>query len=97
MLIKEYRIPLPLTVEEYRIAQLYMIAVSITRRGEGGGGCKGRGGGVIKILNGKGGVFIGRCLCRRICEYTLMLLMMIIAEKEPRGDERRRQWSGDNS
>ena len=27
MLIKEYRIPLPLTVEEYRIAQLYMIAV----------------------------------------------------------------------
>ncbi|KOB72915.1 Protein retinal degeneration B [Operophtera brumata] len=26
MLIKEYRIPLPLTVEEYRIAQLYMIA-----------------------------------------------------------------------
>lgn len=29
MLIKEYRIPLPLTVEEYRIAQLYMIAVSI--------------------------------------------------------------------
>jgi len=29
MLIKEYRIPLPLTVEEYRIAQLYMIAVSV--------------------------------------------------------------------
>ena len=28
MLIKEYRIPMPLTVEEYRIAQLYMIAVS---------------------------------------------------------------------
>lgn len=28
MLIKEYRIPLPLTVEEYRIAQLYMICVS---------------------------------------------------------------------
>lgn len=28
MLIKEYRIPLPLTVEEYRIAQLFMIAVS---------------------------------------------------------------------
>lgn len=27
MLIKEYRIPLPLTVEEYRIAQLFMIAV----------------------------------------------------------------------
>lgn len=27
MLIKEYRIPLPLTVEEYRIAQLYMIQV----------------------------------------------------------------------
>ncbi|XP_037088501.1 protein retinal degeneration B-like isoform X3 [Pollicipes pollicipes] len=26
MLIKEYRIPLPLTVDEYRIAQLYMIA-----------------------------------------------------------------------
>ena len=33
MLIKEYRIPLPLTVEEYRIAQLYMIQVchSITQ------------------------------------------------------------------
>lgn len=29
MLIKEYRIPLPLQLEEYRIAQLYMIAVSI--------------------------------------------------------------------
>lgn len=29
MLIKEYRIPLPLTVEEYRIAQLFMIAVSV--------------------------------------------------------------------
>ncbi len=28
MLIKEYRIPLPLTVDEYKIAQLYMIAVS---------------------------------------------------------------------
>ncbi len=26
MLIKEYRIPLPMSVEEYRIAQLYMIA-----------------------------------------------------------------------
>jgi len=26
VLIKEYRIPLPLTVEEYRIAQLYMVA-----------------------------------------------------------------------
>jgi hypothetical protein len=29
MLIKEYRIPVPMTVDEYRIAQLYMIAVSI--------------------------------------------------------------------
>ena len=28
MLIKEYRIPLPLTVDEYRIAQLYMLQVS---------------------------------------------------------------------
>lgn len=28
MLVKEYRIPLPLSVEEYRVAQLYMIAVS---------------------------------------------------------------------
>lgn len=28
MIIKEYRIPLPMTVEEYRIAQLYMIQVS---------------------------------------------------------------------
>jgi hypothetical protein len=26
MLIKEYRIPLPLSVEEYKIAQLFMIA-----------------------------------------------------------------------
>lgn len=25
MLIKEYRIPLPFTVEEYKIAQLYMV------------------------------------------------------------------------
>ena len=31
MLVKEYRIPLPLTVDEYRIAQLYMIAVSVER------------------------------------------------------------------
>lgn len=30
VLVKEYRIPLPLTVEEYRVAQLYMIAVSTT-------------------------------------------------------------------
>ena len=29
MLIKEYRIPLPLTVEEYKIAQLYIIQVSV--------------------------------------------------------------------
>lgn len=28
MLIKEYRIPLPMSVDEYRIAQLYMIQVS---------------------------------------------------------------------
>lgn len=27
MLIKEYRIPMPMSVEEYRIAQLYMIQV----------------------------------------------------------------------
>ena len=27
MLIKEYHIPLPLTLEEYKIAQLYMIQV----------------------------------------------------------------------
>ena len=27
MLIKEYRIPVPITVDEYRIAQLYMIVV----------------------------------------------------------------------
>jgi hypothetical protein len=27
MLIKEYRIPLPLTLKEYSIAQLYMIQV----------------------------------------------------------------------
>jgi hypothetical protein len=29
MLIKEYRIPVPMTVDEYRIAQLYMIVVGI--------------------------------------------------------------------
>lgn len=28
MLIKEYRIPMPMSVDEYRIAQLYMIQVS---------------------------------------------------------------------
>ena len=32
MLIKEYRIPMPLTVNEYRIAQLYMIQVRVERR-----------------------------------------------------------------
>lgn len=31
MLIKEYRIPVPMTVDEYRIAQLYMIVVSEIR------------------------------------------------------------------
>ena len=30
MLVKEYHIPLPLTVEEYRIAQLYMIQVQLS-------------------------------------------------------------------
>jgi len=30
MLIKEYRIPVPMTVDEYRIAQLYMIVVGDT-------------------------------------------------------------------
>ena len=29
MLIKEYRIPVPLSLEEYKIAQLYMIQVSL--------------------------------------------------------------------
>nr|CAG4641444.1 EOG090X00NX [Eurycercus lamellatus] len=37
MLIKEYRIPLPLTVEEYRIAQLYMIAKKSREESEGEG------------------------------------------------------------
>lgn len=31
MLIKEYRIPMPMSVEEYRIAQLYMIQVRLHR------------------------------------------------------------------
>lgn len=31
MLIKEYRIPMPMSVEEYRIAQLYMIQVRSQR------------------------------------------------------------------
>ena len=35
MLIKEYRIPLPLTVEEYRIAQLYMIAKKSSQESKG--------------------------------------------------------------
>ncbi|XP_011306274.1 protein retinal degeneration B isoform X2 [Fopius arisanus] len=37
MLIKEYRIPLPLTVEEYRIAQLYMIAKKSREESKGVG------------------------------------------------------------
>ncbi|GAB0094371.1 hypothetical protein DMENIID0001_096610 [Sergentomyia squamirostris] len=37
MLIKEYRIPLPLTVEEYRIAQLYMIAKKSRDESSGAG------------------------------------------------------------
>ncbi|KAL3276185.1 hypothetical protein HHI36_020904 [Cryptolaemus montrouzieri] len=37
MLIKEYRIPLPLTVEEYRIAQLYMIAKKSRQESSGAG------------------------------------------------------------
>ncbi|XP_055615863.1 protein retinal degeneration B isoform X2 [Toxorhynchites rutilus septentrionalis] len=37
MLIKEYRIPLPLTVEEYRIAQLYMIAKKSRDESKGAG------------------------------------------------------------
>ena len=35
MLVKEYRIPLPLTVEEYRIAQLYMIAKKSSQESTG--------------------------------------------------------------
>jgi len=35
MLIKEYRIPLPMTVEEYRIAQLYMIAKKSSQESQG--------------------------------------------------------------
>ncbi|XP_030750427.1 protein retinal degeneration B isoform X2 [Sitophilus oryzae] len=37
MLIKEYRIPLPLTVEEYRVAQLYMIAKKSREESSGQG------------------------------------------------------------
>ncbi|KAL0133524.1 hypothetical protein PUN28_000927 [Cardiocondyla obscurior] len=37
MLIKEYRIPLPLSVEEYRIAQLYMIAKKSREESKGAG------------------------------------------------------------
>ncbi|XP_069686277.1 protein retinal degeneration B isoform X6 [Periplaneta americana] len=37
MLIKEYHIPLPLTVEEYRIAQLYMIAKKSRDESKGAG------------------------------------------------------------
>jgi hypothetical protein len=35
MLIKEYRIPLPLSLEEYRIAQLYMIQKKSREESEG--------------------------------------------------------------
>lgn len=41
MLIKEYRIPMPMSVEEYRIAQLYMIQVrwaGLAGEGAHGGG-----------------------------------------------------------
>ena len=34
MLIKEYRISLPMSVEEYRIAQLYMIQVRYEKEAE---------------------------------------------------------------
>lgn len=59
MLIKEYRIPLPLTVEEYRIAQLFMIAKKSREES------KGHGSGVEIIVNepyqngpgGKGGQY----------------------------------------
>ena len=37
MLIKEYRTPLPLSVEEYRIAQLYMIAKKSSQESRGAG------------------------------------------------------------
>ncbi|XP_054289278.1 protein retinal degeneration B isoform X3 [Macrosteles quadrilineatus] len=37
MLIKEYHIPLPLTVDEYRIAQLYMIAKKSREESKGAG------------------------------------------------------------
>ncbi|XP_022102141.1 membrane-associated phosphatidylinositol transfer protein 1-like isoform X2 [Acanthaster planci] len=37
MLIKEYRIPLPLSVEEYRIAQLYMIQKKSRQESSGAG------------------------------------------------------------
>jgi len=38
MLIKEYRIPMPLSVEEYRIAQLYMVAKFSRERSKKGEG-----------------------------------------------------------
>lgn len=37
MLLKEYRIPLPLSVEEYRVAQLYMIAKKSREESKGAG------------------------------------------------------------
>ncbi|KAK8391715.1 hypothetical protein O3P69_017322 [Scylla paramamosain] len=37
VLVKEYRIPLPLTVEEYRVAQLYMIAKKSRQESHGEG------------------------------------------------------------
>ncbi|CAN8016716.1 unnamed protein product, partial [Ixodes persulcatus] len=37
MLLKEYRIPLPLSVDEYRVAQLYMIAKKSREESKGAG------------------------------------------------------------
>lgn len=37
MIIKEYRIPMPLSVEEYKLAQLYMINKKSREESEGEG------------------------------------------------------------
>nr|XP_024652471.1 membrane-associated phosphatidylinositol transfer protein 2 isoform X9 [Macaca nemestrina] len=51
MIIKEYRIPLPMTVEEYRIAQLYMIQVLLSPQKKSRNETYGEGSGVEILEN----------------------------------------------
>lgn len=64
MLIKEYRIPVPMTVEEYRIAQLYMIAV---------GDCR-------EVDCGENLFFLGRLAQRNTSIFVFVLVIDQCAE-----------------